>query len=134
MKTLRCGNDNIPQSSKGVIMTTHQLLPLEQVRPGMILSDVLLDARGQVLLPQGAILTENMLSLMPRHGIEMLSIQAPPLSPEEQAALQQSYRTRLAHLFRKHDPADPDDATTGILLSYVSNYRLGPEAGTGAAA
>ena len=43
---------------------THQHLPLEQVRPGMILSDVLLDAHGQVLLPQGAVLTENMLSLM----------------------------------------------------------------------
>jgi len=111
-------------------MTTHQLLPLEQIRPGMILSDVLLDARGQVLLPQGAVLTENMLSLMPRHGIEMLSIQAPPLSPEEQAALLESYRTRLAHLFRKHDPADPDDVTTGLLLSYASHYRLN----TGAAA
>lgn len=113
-------------------MTTHRLLPLEQVRPGMTLSDVLLDARGQVLLPQGAVLTENMLALMPRHGIEMLSIQAPPLLPEEQTALQESYRTRLAHLFRKHDPADPDDATTALLFSYVSNYRLHTE--TGAAA
>ncbi len=56
----------------------HQHLPLEQVRPGMVLSDVLLDAHGQVLLPQGAVLTENMLSLMPRHGIDMLPIQAPP--------------------------------------------------------
>ena len=59
----------------------HQHLPLEQVRPGMVLSDVLLDAHGQVLLPQGAVLTENMLSLMPRHGIAMLPIQAPKSSP-----------------------------------------------------
>ena len=60
---------------------THQYLPLEQVLPGMILSDVLLDAHGQVLLPQGAVLTENTLSLMPRHNIDMLPIAAPAMSP-----------------------------------------------------
>jgi len=104
---------------------THQTLPLQQVRPGMILSDVLLDAHGQVLLPQGAVLTENMLSLMPRHGIDMLPIQAPDLTPEEKAAQQDVHRVRLAHLFRKYDPDNPDDAATSILHSYVNSYRLG---------
>ena len=32
----------------------HQLA-LADVRPGMVLSDVLLDVQGQVLLPQGAV-------------------------------------------------------------------------------
>ena len=104
---------------------THQHLPLEQVRPGMVLSDVLLDAHGQVLLPQGAVLTENMLSLMPRHGISMLPIQAPPPSPEEVAAQQAADSERLAYLFRKHDPDDPLDAATTLLRSYVTAYRLG---------
>lgn len=104
---------------------THQHLPLEQVRPGMILSDVLLDAHGHVLLPQGAVLTENMLALMPRHGIDMLPIQAPPPSPEAIAAQQAADRERLDYLFRKHDPDDPADAATTLLRSYVSNYRLG---------
>ncbi|WP_290600915.1 hypothetical protein [Janthinobacterium sp.] len=103
----------------------HQHLPLEQVRPGMVLSDVLLDAHGQVLLPQGAVLTENMLALMPRHGIDMLPIQAPPPSPEEVAAQQAAYRERLAYLFRKHDPEDPEEAATTLLRSYVTAYRLG---------
>ena len=105
----------------------HQHLPLEQVRPGMVLSDVLLDAHGQVLLPQGAVLTENMLSLMPRHGIAMLPIQAPPPSPEEIAAQQAAYRERLDYLFRKNDPDDPTDVATTLLRSYVSAYRLGSE-------
>ncbi len=103
----------------------HQHLPLEQVRPGMVLSDVLLDAHGQVLLPQGAVLTENMLALMPRHGIDMLPIQAPPPSPEEVAAQQAAYRERLAYLFRKHDPDAPEEAATTLLRSYVTAYRLG---------
>ena len=103
----------------------HQHLPLEQVRPGMVLSDVLLDAHGQVLLPQGAVLTENMLSLMPRHGIAMLPIQAPPPSPEEVAAQQAADSERLAYLFRKHDPDDPEDAATTLLRNYVTQYRLG---------
>lgn len=103
----------------------HQHLPLEQVRPGMVLSDVLLDAHGQVLLPQGAVLTENMLSLMPRHGIAMLPIQAPPPSPEEVAAQQAADSGRLAYLFRKHDPDDPEDTATTLLRNYVTQYRLG---------
>ena len=103
----------------------HQHLPLEQVRPGMVLSDVLLDAHGQVLLPQGAVLTENMLSLMPRHGIAMLPIQAPPPSPEEVAAQQAADSERLAYLFRKLDPDDPEDAATTLLRNYVTAYRLG---------
>ena len=104
---------------------THQHLPLEQVRPGMILSDVLLDAHGQVLLPQGAVLTENMLSLMPRHGISMLPIQAPPPSPEVVAAQQAADSERLAYLFRKLDPDDPEDAATTLLRNYVTQCRLG---------
>ena len=104
---------------------THQHLPLEQVRPGMILSDVLLDAHGQVLLPQGAVLTENMLSLMPRHGIAMLPIQAPPPSPEVVAAQQAADSERLAYLFRKLNPDDPEDAATTLLRNYVMQYRLG---------
>ncbi|WP_454776268.1 hypothetical protein [Janthinobacterium tructae] len=103
----------------------HQHLPLEQVRPGMVLSDVLLDAHGQVLLPQGAVLTENMLSLMPRHGIAMLPIQAPPPSPEEVAAQQAADSARLGYLFRKHDPDDPEDTATTLLRNYVTQYRLG---------
>ena len=103
----------------------HQHLPLEQVRPGMVLSDVLLDAHGQVLLPQGAVLTENMLSLMPRHGISMLPIQAPPPSPEVVAAQQAADSERLAYLFRKLDPDDPEDAATTLLRNYVTHYRLG---------
>ena len=104
---------------------TYHQMALADVRPGMVLSDVLLDVQGQVLLPQGAVLTENTLSLMPRHNIDMLPIAAPAMSPQEQALQQEAHRARLDYLFRKYDPDNPADTATSMLHSYVSSYRLG---------
>ena len=105
----------------------YQHLALADVRPGMVLSDVLLDQQGQVLLPKGAILTAPIIALLPRHGIEALAVlraDAGEAAPApDQAALQQ----RLAHLFRKNDIHDNDDWATGILHRYVEDYRLGRE-------
>ena len=49
-----------------------QLTPLAETRPGMVLSDVVLDDRGNVLLAQGVVLTESMLASLGRHGVDML--------------------------------------------------------------
>jgi len=102
----------------------HQLA-LADVRPGMVLSDVLLDVQGQVLLPQGAVLTEAMLALMPRHGIEMLPVEAGEASPEETAATRQHHEARIAQLFRKTDADAGDDWATSLLQRFVRDFRLG---------
>jgi hypothetical protein len=107
--------------------SAYQHLALADVRPGMVLSDVLLDRQGQVLLPQGAILTAPIIALLPRHGIEALAVVrtdagSTPPAPDH-AALQQ----RLAHLFRKNDIDNNDDWATGILHRYMEDYRLGRE-------
>jgi hypothetical protein len=104
----------------------YQLTPLSQVRPGMILSDVLLDKQGQVLLPKGAVLTANTIALLPRHGIEMLAIVStgPKAPPPDPAAVE----ARLAHLFRHHNPDDDEDWATGVLHRYMVDYRLNREA------
>lgn len=98
-------------------------LALADVRPGMVLSDVLLDRQGQVLLPQGAVLTEAIIALLPRHGIEALAVlgagdDASTAPPPDLAALEQ----RLAHLFRKHDTGVADS-----LRHYIEDYRLDRE-------
>ena len=103
-------------------------LALADVRPGMVLSDVLLDRQGQVLLPQGAVLTAAIIALLPRHGIEALAVlgagNADEAAPApDHAALQQ----RLAHLFRNNDIENNDDWATGILHRYMEDYRLGRE-------
>ena len=76
----------------------HQHMALDQVRPGMVLSDELLDIQGHVLLPQGTVLTEAMLALMPRHGIGMLPVAIEGITAEQASAQDAHHRQRIAHL------------------------------------
>jgi hypothetical protein len=105
---------------------SYQHLPLAQVEPGMVLSDELLDVQGHVLLPQGTVLTQAMIALMPRHGIAILPI-AVPQEPtaEELAASREHHLERLAHLFRKNDPDCDQDWATALLRRFVTDFRLG---------
>lgn len=106
----------------------HQI-PLEQVQPGMVLSDELLDLQGNVLLPQGTVLTAAMLALMPRHGIQILPIaHAAEVSADEAQATLAHYDQRIAHLFRKNDPDDDADWATSLLRRFVTDFRMGAAA------
>jgi hypothetical protein len=105
-------------------------LPLAEVLPGMILSDVLRDAKGNVLLAEGVVLTETMLASLARHGIVTLPIvqHAATPAPLDPAAVQ----ARLDHLFRTQDPADESDWASAALRHHLEDYRL--RRGAGAAA
>ncbi|HEV7813574.1 MAG TPA: hypothetical protein VGP06_00560 [Janthinobacterium sp.] len=107
---------------------SHQHLALAQVQAGMILSDELLDIQGHVLLPQGTVLTDAMLALMPRHGIAALPIVRSGVSDEELALRRERHRQGLARLFRKNDPGSDADWATGLLRRFAEVYRLGKEA------
>lgn len=100
-------------------------LAVADVRPGMVLSDVLLDRQGQVLLPQGAILTAAIIALLPRHGIDRLAVlrsedELPALPTIDEAAV----TARLAQLFRHCDAADTAHAASAALHAYLLDYRL----------
>ena len=107
--------------------SNYQPLNLAQVRPGMILSDELLDAQGHVLLPQGTVLTEAMLALMPRHGIAVLPILQEQVSPEAVQATLNHHEARIAQLFRKNDADSDSDWATATLRRFVADFRLGAE-------
>lgn len=104
---------------------SYQHLALANVVPGMILSDVLLDAQGHVLLPQGAVLTETTLAAMPHHGIAMLPILCAEVSATDAAAELGVRQQHLIRLFRKSDPGNESDSATSLLRRYVENFRLG---------
>ena len=104
----------------------HQLT-LAEVRPGMVLSDELLDVQGHVLLPQGTVLSEAMLALMPRHGIAVLPIMKEEVTPEAVAATLAHHEARIAELFRKNDPDSGSDWATATLRRFVTDFRLGVE-------
>jgi len=111
---------------------TYRHLPLAEARPGMVLSDELLDKQGQVLLPAGAVLTETMLERMPGHGIESLAVlddRTP--DPVQLAAQRAAQLERIAVLFRRHpshDSHDADDWAGDALRTLVTHFRIGKEA------
>ncbi len=103
----------------------YEHLALTAVKPGMTLSDDILDKQGQILLPQGAVLTERTIALLPAHGIGMVAVlcdAAPAAAIDSDAQV-----ARLNHLFRKNTPDKADDWATGILHRYVLDYRLDRE-------
>ena len=76
-------------------------LPLDEVEAGMVLADAVCDAKGTVLLPGGASLTDAALTGLGRRGIETLSVLViPTLSDEQLAARQTQIAQRLDHIFR----------------------------------
>lgn len=99
----------------------YQHLALTEVKPGMILSDELLDQQGNVLLPKGAVLTPNIIALLPSHGIDTLPVlRADAESAPDPGAIEQ----RQARLFRRHDSDDQSDWATGLLRRYMLDFRL----------
>ena len=115
--------------------SAYQHLALADVRPGMVLSDVLLDRQGQVLLPQGAVLTAPIIALLPRHGIEALAVLRHTASSADSAEAAPDYamlQQRLAYLFRnndaRHHAADNHADSAGAALHrFMQAYRLGRE-------
>ena len=106
----------------------YQHLALSEVKPGMILSDELLDQQGQVLLPKGAVLTAKTIALLPGHGIEMLAVLRAQGDLDPEGALDDSLiERRLAKLFRKNEVPEGDDWATNILQRYITDFRLGRE-------
>ncbi|WP_175016886.1 hypothetical protein [Massilia sp. YMA4] len=104
---------------------SYRPIPLAQVQPGMTLSDELLDMHGHVLLPEGTVLTEALLALMPRHGIDVLPIAQTGPDAAELAALERHRRERVDYLFRppgSDDGGDPGPARAS-LHRLVHDYR-----------
>lgn len=103
--------------------TGYKLLALTEARPGMVLSDDLLDRRGHTLLAKGTVLTSTAISSLGRHGIGMV----PVVTEDRPAPDPAQVRARLDHLFRGHALADGNGWATGVLRRYVEQYRLGRE-------
>lgn len=102
----------------------YQHLVLAELRPGMTLSDELLDGHGHILLPRGAVLTAATIAQLERHAVESVAVQMAGDAGAEPAPDQAAVAARLAHLFRKNDIDDQNDWATGILRRYVEDYRM----------
>lgn len=105
-------------------------LPLAEIVPGMVLADVLRDAKGNILLAEGVVLTETVLASLARHGIATLPIEQPDAAPPPPDPV--AVQARLDRLFRTQDPADESDWASAALRHYLEDYRLRRGAGASA--
>ena len=114
-------------------------LPLNKATEGMILSDAVLDTKGNVLLPGGTVLTAALLASLERHQIDMVAIAGPGWSPADSQADRERHIARLAHLFRVPGSVTSDlpansgalpeaqapGSTTYVLHQYILAFRSG---------
>lgn len=101
----------------------HKQLALEEAEPDMILSDALFDQQGQILLPKGTVLTEQMLASLARHEVAWLRIEMGEMTPEEEMAQRAYFSQQIDHIFRQHDTS----AAAQELKQHIRTYRLGEE-------
>jgi len=101
--------------------TDHDLVHVSRLRPGMVLSDELIDSNGLVMLARGAVLGEATIASLRRHHIDMVPVARVEahVPPDAEAV-----RARLDYLFRKHVPDDDNDWAGGLLRRYVEDYRM----------
>lgn len=106
----------------------YEHLALSKVKPGMILSDELLDQQGQVLLPKGAVLSAKTIALLPSHGVESLAVLAEHDAADEEVAVDPAAtEQRMGKLFRKYVADNDLDWATGDLRRFMTDFRLGVE-------
>lgn len=106
----------------------HTQIALSDASPGMTLSDDVLDTKGNILLPEGAVLTEQILASLQRHLIETVAIAGTEILEVEQNLQLE----RVQWLFRQPGaaPAGGQDAVpmptaTDVLYQYMMNFRAG---------
>ncbi|TFW32343.1 hypothetical protein [Massilia horti] len=102
------------------MISRYKLVALDDAAAGMVLADEVRDRLGNVLLAQGAALSESLLQALRRRGVESIRIEEDGLSPEQLAAERERVSARLAHLFRKPHSG----AANATLRAELTAYRM----------
>jgi len=71
-------------SDPATLYTPWVIHTIAQLRPGLIVLQAVRDARGQVLLPVGATISESVIALLQQRGIQAIDVAATE-TPEERA-------------------------------------------------
>ena len=97
-------------------------IPLSAATTGMTLSDPVLDTKGNVLLPQGTVLTTALVQSLARHQIDSIAITAEAPSQAEMDVQRDRQIARVERLFRMTGSAGAGPATE-ILHRLVLQFR-----------
>ena len=102
-------------------MKIHEKLLLDQVIPGTLLAEPVIDEMGRVLVPSGGELTESMLRSLARREIAELTVVR---EVEEDAAERETYRLKqtaaLDQIFRHAG----EGVETRLLYQAILDYRM----------
>jgi hypothetical protein len=102
-------------------MSEHnQLLPLDQIKPGMRLAEAIRDRLGNIMLLEGVELTESHLNSLQQRGVAtaLVEVPEPPLSPEERKRQIQAIEDHLAELFHLSADNPLNQQLKDLILSY----------------
>lgn len=94
---------------------------LDDVEPGMVLAEAVLDGQRGVLLPAATVLTDSMLRSLERRGVGHVLVVDNEISREEWEAACRRMEARLARLFRRCEGKGASDA----LRQCIMEYRMG---------
>lgn len=95
-----------------------RFMPLDQLRPGMVLGADIEDAHGAVLLAAGSEISEALLAALRRRGVEQVSVRMPEQSSGQEEARREEARARLAHLFRRAGDGEAVRSLHAVVLAY----------------
>ena len=97
-------------------------IALSDAAAGMVLAEDLLTPRGKLIMPKGAVLTDNTITSLTRYDIDNLIVElSDDASIAEEAAERARQQERIARLFRNSD----QDAAALLLKQQVTAFRMG---------
>jgi hypothetical protein len=104
-------------------MTAQDVIALDDARPGMRLGVALADRTGQVLVPAGTELTENLLQALQRRDIAAICVEREVAEdPAAREARLAAVKAAADHLFR----AAGDGMATRTLYQCIVDFRSEP--------
>lgn len=98
----------------------YKQVAIDDAGAGMVLAAEVRDGQGNVLLAEGAALTDALLAALRRRGVESVRIEGDEVSEEQLAAERERIAARLAHLFRKPHGGAADT----LLREQISAWRM----------
>lgn len=96
-------------------------LATDQLLPGMVVAEAVVDEGGRVLIPAGVALSESTIASLVRREVPAVKIERQEAEdPAKAEAYRQSLRERLDYLFRHAGQGEPSRA----LYQTIFDYRL----------
>jgi len=96
-------------------------LATDQLLPGMVVAEAVVDEGGRVLIPAGVALSESTIASLVRREVPAVRIEQEVVEdPAQVEAYRQNLRERIDHLFRHAGQSE----TSRALYQTIFDYRL----------